>query len=382
VRIQRLNIENLRNLESVQIDLGTESNHFYGENGAGKTAILEAVHLLARGRSFRTGQMADLVRHGADGLLIRADLQDEHRGSLSVGMSRFRSGRGELRVNGERARRLSDVSALMPLQIMTPQLSELVFGGPGERRRWLDWGVFHVEQDHLRALRHYLHTLRQRNAALKSVATGQLPESALAVWTDELASAGEPVNERRIAYVASLAEPLAEVLAELSPDLCVSIGYSRGWPEQQPLLKVLGESLSKELKSGATQYGPHRADLLLSVDGGHAGAILSRGQGKALASALMLAQARWLFRAARRTSVFLIDDVGAELDAAHSHRFFRQLDELGVQVLATSSERRTGIRGLQPPVSGRNVTVFHVKHGQVYRVLEPMSAPEPNDGAT
>lgn len=359
--IRRLHIENLRNLVSVELSLGAHLNYFHGENGAGKTAILEAVHLLARGRSFRAGQIPDLINHAADGLLVRADLEDEHRGAVTIGMTRSRAGRGELRIDGRPGRRLSEVSALLPLQVMTPALSELVFGGPQERRQWLDWGLFHVEPDHLRALRQYLHALRQRNAALKSVAGGQLPESALAVWTDEVVAAAEAVTERRRAYLEQLAPCIAEVLAALSPSLSVAVRYLPGWSGDRTLLKVLGESLSRELKYGSTQSGPHRADAELLVNGAAASVALSRGQGKALASALMLAQARLLWGRARRASVFLIDDLGAELDMAHSARFFEQLSELGAQILATSS--------LDPALwrspTSLPISVFHVEHGRV-----------------
>jgi DNA replication and repair protein RecF len=279
-----------------------------------------------------------------------------------VGMSRMRSGRGELRIDGRPGRRLSDVSALLPLQVMTPSLSDLVFGGPAERRQWLDWGLFHVEPDHLRALRQYLHAVRQRNAALKSVALGHLPESALTVWTDEVLECAEPVTERRRAYLERLVPVVERTLAELAPSLSVSVRYAPGWPGSGPLRKVLGESLSRELKYGATQSGPHRADVEIMADGAAAASALSRGQGKALASALMLAQARLLWGTARRASVFLIDDLGAELDLAHNERLFGQLGELGAQILATSS---LGPDLWRSP-AGLPLTVFHVEHGRVH----------------
>jgi DNA replication and repair protein RecF len=361
VWIRRLHIENLRNLISVDLTLGPRLNYFHGDNGAGKTALLEAVHLLGRGRSFRSGVVADLIRYGADGLLVRAELEDEHRGRVAVGMSRTRDGRGELRIDGHPGRRLSDVSALLPLQAMTPSLSALVFGGPAERRQWLDWGLFHVEPDHLRSLRQYLHALRQRNAALKSVALGQLPESALSVWTDEALEWAESVTERRRSYLERLVPELERTLAELAPSLSVSIRYAPGWPGSGPLRKVLGESQSRELKYGATQSGPHRADVEILTNGAAAGTALSRGQGKAVASALMLAQARLLWGSARRASVFLIDDLGAELDLAHNERLFGLLGDLGAQILATSS---LGPELWRSP-AGLPLTVFHVEHGRV-----------------
>lgn len=362
--IRRLSIAHLRNLTGIDVEFGPGLNYLFGDNGAGKSALLEAVHLLGRGRSFRSGQVADLISRDAAELLVRAELEDEHRGRQTVAMSRNRRSRGELRVNGEATQRLSDLAALLPLQVMTPDLSEVVFGAPAQRRQWLDWGLFHVEPEHLRGWRQYLHALKQRNAALKSVAAGELPESALEVWTDEVAAVGEVVTVRRRAYLEDLRPLLEAVLAELAPAVDVEIAYDPGWIGPVPLRKVLGETLPRELKSGTTQSGPHRADLLLRAEGVAAAAALSRGQGKALASAMMLAQARLLMRTARRASVFLIDDIGAEFDLAHSARFFRLVTALGSQVLATSNlgpeHWREG--------AGLDMRVFHVEQGRVRRV--------------
>lgn len=367
MRFRRLDIHDLRNLEHVSLELGGGLNFFYGDNGAGKTAILEAVHLLARGRSFRAGQPPELIRRGAEAVTVHASVDDEHRGEQSIGMSRSRGGRAELRVNGRPAQRLSEAAELLPLQVMVPSLSELVFGPPAERRQWLDWGLFHVEHTYLPLLRRYQNALRQRNAALKAVGSGELMPSDVDVWHLELAREGEAVSAARARYLTQLEPLIAAVLETLAPEVPVSLSYRRGWPADQDLWKVLGESAPREVKLGATQSGPHRADVELRVAGSPASAVLSRGQGKAVASALMLAQARLLRQTARRSSVFLIDDVGAELDLPHTKRFFGLLADLGVQILATSNVGPRGLAGL-PDVETR---LFHVEHGAVRRMNAP-----------
>ena len=361
---RRLEIHDLRNLEDVGFDLEPGLNYFFGANGAGKTAILEAVHLLARGRSFRGPQPADLIRRGQSGATVHAVVDDEHRGQQSLGVSRARAGRAELRINGQPGRRLSQAAELLPLQVMVPSLSDLVFGAPSERRQWLDWGLFHVEHNYLRTLRDYLHAVRQRNAALKAAAAGGLGLAELEAWTAEMARTGEAVSQSREAYLRDLAPEVTDVLQELAPEVELDLSYRRGWPAGQTLRKVLGESVPREVKLGASQSGPHRADVDLRASGSPAGASLSRGQGKSVASALMLAQARLLRRTARRSSVFLIDDIGAELDLPHAERFFRLLGGLGAQILATSSSGPGALAGL-PDVEP---ALFHVEHGQVRRM--------------
>ena len=358
---QRLDIHDLRNLESVRVDLAPGLNYFFGDNGAGKTAILEAVHVLARGRSFRTQHSAELIRRGAEEARVVAVVDDEHRGRQTLGIAKSRRNRTELRINGQPGRRLSEAALLLPLQVMVPSLSDLVFGSPAERRQWLDWGTFHVKPDYLRSLRGYLHALRQRNAALKAVGTGRLQLQGVEIWTEEVIRFAELVTAERVQYLDHLRPLLVEATEALMPGAAVEVGYRSGWAGDLPLRKLLGDSLAKEVKSGTTQYGPHRADVDLRVSGMQAGATLSRGQGKALASAMMLSQSRLLMRTARRSSVFLIDDVGAELDLQHSERFFSLLMELGVQIMATSNSDPAALSGL----SQRQITLFHVKHGTV-----------------
>lgn len=361
MRFNRLEIHHLRNLAHAELVLGPALNYFHGANGAGKTAVLEAAHLLARGRSFRSAQVADVIQRGEESLTVHASVADEHRGEQRIGLSRWRGGRAELRINGETGRRLSQVAELLPLQMLGPGLSELVFGAPSERRQWLDWGLFHVEHSYLGALRGYLHALRQRNAALKAISQGQLRESDLAVWTDEVGRLGDEVTDQRRSYLHALAPLIQETVEELAPGLEVEIAYRPGWTEDTPLAKVLGDSVPREVKSGTTQSGPHRADVEFRVAGSPVGSTLSRGQGKALASAMMLGQARLLQRTAARASVFLIDDIGAELDLQHSQRFFGILSALGAQILATSNSGPESLQDL-PDIQ---MQTFHVEHGRV-----------------
>jgi DNA replication and repair protein RecF len=368
VRIETLEIRHLRNLQAVDLALDPGINYFFGENGAGKTAILEAVALLARGRSFRPGQPAELISFGASAYLVRARLRDELRGEQTVGLSRERGGRVEIRVNGDPGNRLSDMARLLPAQIVLPSLGDIVFGGPSERRQWLDWGLFHVKPSYLQGLRQYLQLLRQRNAALRSVASGQLREDALSVWTDRLVGQAELVDAWRSEYVDAVVKEVNEFLAELSPGLAVRFRYRRGWNREESLAKVLSESLPRDVKSGSTSAGPHRSDLEIMVGGesagGRAASVLSRGQGKIVASAMVLAQAKLLEKVGRRSSVFLIDDLGAELDQDHCRRLFLALGGMECQVLATSTQAPEWVE----TTAGAPISRFHVKHGAVQRV--------------
>lgn len=359
--LRRLELQSFRNIEKLGIELSPGFNFFFGANGAGKTAILEAVHVLARGRSFRTAHINDLIRMGEERLVIRALGEDEHVGSQRLVLVRNRGGGTELRINGESGRRMSQVSVLFPMEVMTPSMVELVFGGPALRREWLDWGVFHVKHDYLAVLRRYVVALRQRNASLKAITMGRMKPPELESWTQEVARLGNLVDQARREHLEDMRPRVSACLGALSSGFEVDITYRQGWPEGQELENVLGENVSREVKSGATGSGPHRGDVELRIDGQLCSGTLSRGQAKVLASALMLAQADAMRANGRRTGLFLIDDIGAELDIRHRRRLFQALVERDCQVLATSVE----VPEAEVLEQCHTHALFHVEQGKV-----------------
>lgn len=362
MRFDRIEISHFRNLDNVILELNPGLNFFHGDNGAGKTAVLEAAHLLARGRSFRSHRPREIVQRGHEQLAVRASVADQTFGSRAIAMGRDVTGRTELKINGLPERRLSEAARLIPLQIMLPNVADLVFGGPGVRRQWLDWGTFHVKPEYLRAQREYFRLLRQRNAALKADRVS-LPE--FEAWTGRLVQAAEQVDTHRKVHMEELRPLFSAALEALAPELKVELRYLRGWPEGEGLDKVLGEWGPREVKLGATQVGPHRADVSVRIGDERAAGLLSRGQAKAVASAMMVGQARLLAEGLNQTSVFLIDDVGAELDEGHNARFFQLLDDMDSQILATSTRLPRG--GIC--IAGGRMAVFHVEQGRVQRSL-------------
>jgi DNA replication and repair protein RecF len=364
VRFSRLEISWFRNLSHVAMELAPGLNIFFGDNGAGKTALLEAVHVLCRGRSFRTQNTRGLIQQGAETLVVRALIEDELRGPTSLAISKNREARTELKLNGVAERRLSEVARLTPLQVMLPNVADLVFGGPAGRRSWLDWGTFHVKPEYMDRLRDYLRAVRQRNALLKDGGDAR----GLVPWNDEVARLAEAVTQDRVAYLETLVPHFGETLGALAPELHVELRYHRGWPQDRELRKLLGDSSPREVKYGSTLWGPHRADVQLRTEeGAPAGAVLSRGQGKMVASALQIAQAALLAERESRSTAFLIDDAGAELDAAHNQRFYQLLDRIGGQILATTTRDPRRESALAEATAGE-IGVFHVEHGSVTRI--------------
>jgi len=357
MRIQRLEVSGIRNLTSVGIDCVDGLNTFVGDNGAGKTALLEAIHILARGRSFRSTAIAPIIRHGEERAVLRARLEDESRGDVQIGVVRHRSNRSEIHVNGRSERQLSAVARLIPIQLLLPNASELVFGPPKERRHFLDWGLFHVEPTYVDQLRAYQQALEQRNALLRSM--GSHDRSEFAAWTEQLTIRAMQVDIARRRYVERLVPTFERALETLSPGMTMGIEYRGGWTAGADLEDCLRDGIDRDVKFGLTHYGPHRADLKVSVGSTPALTTLSRGQGKVVASAFRLAQAWVTADLSGRSSVFLIDDVGAELDARHNANFFDALEAMNSQVFATATTADV----LGSSFAGRARRLFHVEQG-------------------
>ena len=351
--VERLDVENVRNIEAAHLELDPGLNLLVGPNGAGKTAALEALHLVFRGRSFRTTRTDHVVRHGANRLAVGAGCRDAAQGRIRVAYVR-EGGRVELSRDGHTVRLSSAIATLQPIQLLLPDLSDLVFGAPAARRQWLDWGTFHVKHDHAATLRDYLRVLRHRNAVLRAD-----DRQTLQVWTGQVAELGERVAGNRRDYFETVQPAIEGSLAALHSEVAVTVDYWPGW-RGDGLAETLGEQHDRDVKSGLTNAGPHRADIGIKCEQGDASQVLSRGQGKVVASALRLAQARHLATAGRRT-LFLIDDVGAELDEAHSERLAAVLDDMDCQIVATSANPGAGdvLRG------SRGGRLFHVEHGRL-----------------
>ena len=351
--VERVDIGNVRNIESGSLELDPRVNLLVGPNGAGKTSALEAIHLAMRGRSFRTTRVDRVIRHEQDAMSVAATLADEQLGIVRLGYAKRRHGRLEIRRNGQVVRQASRVASLVPIQLLLPDLPELVFGSPAGRRQWLDWGAFHVKPDYAETLGTYLRALRHRNTLLREAADETLP-----AWTAQVAELGEAVAAARRGYFERVVPEVLASLAALDPDLAVEFDYFPGWSADS-LAEMLGQHLDRDVKLGATQAGPHRADLRMTCASEGAAQVLSRGQGKTVASALRLGQAKDLAKSGK-PSLFLIDDLGAELDETHNQRYHRLLEDLDCQIVATATQGSVG----DVLMKSRGGRTFHVKQGR------------------
>lgn len=340
-------MENLRCLQRAELSLGYR-NLIYGSNGSGKTSLLEALFLLGRGRSFRTRNSERLIRHGDAQLTVFG--RTDGPSPRTLGIQVTRDAATVARVNGANVRSLTELSQTFPVQAIDPGVHKLVEEGAHRRRRWLDWAVFHVEPAFADAWVSYGRAVKQRNAALRGD-----PAHAFA-WDPEVARLGEIIAASRGRTVERLRPvwlPLASALLSLE----IEIYYNRGWTKDASLAEALASTRARDQIKGVTHAGPHRADVVLTVQGKSAREVLSRGQQKLLAISLNLAQVK-LLRDLGAAPTLLLDDPAAELDRDRLAAFIAEVSRLDCPLVVTSLQSNTAL-------FGQSDRVFHVEQGRV-----------------
>jgi DNA replication and repair protein RecF len=287
------------------------------------------------------------------------EVQDAEGGKISMGIEKRRQGEVVCKVRGEICARLSEFATILPLQLITPDVFKLLQAGSEERRKFMDWGVFHVEPAFGRICQRYQRLLKQRNAALK-----QLRSQALPAWDHELAEMGEQLAQYRQQYLTNFLPYLQMTQAKLLPDLPIDVQYEAGWEAELSLAECLAQALRQDQRYGYTSVGPHRADLMMMVEGFPASQVLSRGQQKLWIAALYLAQAEHLAAEHGKRCLYLLDDLTSELDASGQQRLLSLLGEQGHQVFLTG----VCAKGWQDYIAEEYRTMFHVEHGSVVRL--------------
>ncbi len=353
MKINKIQIENFRNLESVRLQPKSALNFIIGDNGAGKTSILEAMVVLSRGRSFRTSQASELVGPAKPVFSVFTEIEQDDGKRDHLGLER--SGKHwKARKNGQDLSHISQLTRSLPLVLMEPNSHLLVNGAPDVRRRFLDWGVFHVEQSFLDVWRRFSKTLKQRNAALRQ---GKI--EVIESIDESLSRLGTSLSDLREVYSRTLSKKMQTIVSDLSPDLRdITLEYQNGWG-QGPYITALEKQRKRDVDRGATSQGPHRADLVLMKGDSVARTVLSRGQQKTLSAALLLAQAGFL-KSKGEAPLVLLDDLASEFDKVHFERVLSKFIETAGQVWVT---------GTVKPKSVGSCALFHVEHGNVREMI-------------
>lgn len=359
--LSRIEITGLRCLQAVDIGLSPSLNVVAGPNGSGKSSLLEAVYLLGMGRSFRSRHARDFIQRGQETVTVFGELGDT-TGSMvhRIGVEHGKGG-PRIHVDGAPAQSASVLARVLPVLLLTPETQRMVGDGARLRRGLLDWLLFHVEQGYLMAHRHYGACLKQRNAGLRGA-----PAGVLQAWDIQLVMAGETLHAIRWRHMSALLPELQDLVRELVGSR-ITLSYQagwRGWKEGHGLQEALLDARDEDSRRGHTTVGPHRADLDIRVDGVPAQRMLSRGEGKLVVAALMLAAAMYVRRHAQVPPVLLIDDLPSELDRENHRQFRTALVHSALQCLVTTVDERLVRQDGFPEQA-----LFHVEQGAIARVV-------------
>jgi DNA replication and repair protein RecF len=358
MQIGLLQVRNLRNLVELDLELDPGLNVFWGPNGCGKTAILEAVFVLGRARSFRTSRLSDLPRHGSPGFHVVAHGRSDREGSIVTGITREGSD-VQIRYLGQPVKKISTHTRRFPVAVATPASQDFVYGAPKVRRKWLDWGLFHVEPAYLGLWKNYHTLMRHRNKLLY----GSTRSGELDAFEGEMSVVSETINEIRGRFVSHIKKQV-ECVAAATGYPGINLSLEPGWDASLPLSEVLKESREQDAVAGFSRVGPHRVDLSLVYQDRDAAAVLSRGQSKFLVLLLTVAMALAIDELGGERPILLLDDPTAELDAPSQAVFLKFLAGQPCQCLVTLPGEHNRIAELETGAW------FHVKPGEIGKMIE------------
>lgn len=328
MKLEELQITNLRNILSARLPLHPTLNIITGTNGSGKTSCLEALYLLGNGHSFRTREISALINHGEDALTVFAKTNDSQRISIQKSLQTGTVAR----INSEPCLSSSTLASLLPSQVFYQDIFNLIDAGPGLRRGMLDWGLFHVKHDYLSLWKDYKRALKQRNALLKQRAS----IAQLVPWNNVLNDLAVKLDKERSEYFQLIAEQFSLILPQLTSIEC-ELHYYRGWDrknEGKSLNEVLLTSYETDQARQFTHYGAHQADLSLISPEFKVKHFLSRGQQKTVLFALKFAQASLI----SKDCIYLIDDLTSELDDQHIDAVLNCISTMPGQFFITSRD--------------------------------------------
>ncbi len=345
--IEEISLTNFRCFSEIQINFSAGINLLTGINGSGKTSIIEALYLLGRGRSFRTNFLSDMICRGKDSSIVFMRGQSLEL-PLRIGCEINRSSLA-IRVNNQQVKKRSLLLDALPLQIITPTSHELIDSGPSFRRKFIDWGLFHVEQSYRQNWSFFRRVLKQRNQLLKTNA-----RETTTNWDLEFVRYAEILNSYRDSYFSELEPFFIQIQEKLLGSKFADIEYYPGWNIKMGLSSELDRLRKRDQLSGWTNCGPHKADLKFLF--GHSQRnVLSRGQQKMLVFSLQIAQCLHLWKSLDQAPLLLIDDISSELDTVNLNRLFDVIRELGFQCIVSSIDSDK----INPEYVS---SVFHVEH--------------------
>lgn len=366
--VEAIRLQNFRNIEEALVEPHPRFNILFGDNGQGKTNFLEAIYLLGAVKSFRPQTNATLIRHGAQQASLEAKVD---RGGYEriVGLEITERGK-KVSLNGNPVRNISDFFGTVNVVVFGPEDIQILKGSPSERRRFIDRAIFNAHPGYAIESQSYDEVLKQRNALLKE---RSVDRALLSVYDEQLVQYGADVMHRRLQFVEDFRPVLSATFqAIFDESFQADVAYDLRWaekmlthcPPRQELETLLAgwlhRTADEERDRGFTVVGPHRDDLLATLNGKEVKAYASQGQHRAFVLAMKIAEIRYLEERFHFAPILLLDDVSSELDQERNRFLFdflrRRTDG---QVFITTTHR-------DYILLDEEIAAFRVSAGQIY----------------
>ena len=355
--IEQLEIANFRNLENVSLIPSPKLNAIIGNNGSGKTSLLEAIYFLGTAKSFRTPHSKQAITFGKSQFVVFGRITGSGGASVPVGISKDHDSMA-IKISNRAAASASTLAGLLPIQLINPDVHKMLEEGPRHRRRFMEWGLFHVKPNYFQHWQECRHILKQRNAALKQ----NLPTREIEQWDIALCEKTEVITSLRRQYLEELQPSINRLLGQSDLLPKIEIELSQGWSKSKSLEQVLKDNLESDRARGFTQYGPQRLDLKITCHGVKAKDVVSQGQQKIITAIMKLAQLECLNQGdSSHRCVLLVDDLPAELDQQFRELLLGIIAQQHAQVFITA----TDVDLLFSETANLDINVFHVEHGTI-----------------
>ncbi|MFT5218911.1 MAG: DNA replication and repair protein RecF [Planctomycetota bacterium] len=346
--ISQLSLTDFRNIKSSTLDFDPDVNLIYGNNGSGKTSLLEAIYVICRACSFRTHQLKKCISHDQSGFLLFAKF-----GNYKAGLSKNQH-KLEIKVNNETIMRRSDLVRRTPINIFNSSSFELLYGSPLQRRQFIDWCLFHVEPNYSKHWLDFNHALKQRNRILRT----KIDLNLIDYWDQHLVRPALEISHLRKKYCDILEQTLTGELCEMATGLDFKMAYKEGWSKGTELAEALSSNRARDIKAGFTSSGIHRDDIVFTTLDRPVSEVLSRGQCKRMSLALMLASLLLVQKYSVNKIILLIDDLHSELDIIRQTEVYDHLLNLNMQLFISNISD-----AIPSSMKTKEVKMFHVEHG-------------------
>lgn len=358
--IDKLFISQFRNLESQTITPSNNINLFIGGNAHGKTNLIEAIYYLGHNRSFKTKIIKEVINFNCDKFQLHAQIG---KNKIKLEKSKHKN---TININQHRINNASQLSQILPIQIITPDKGFIVNGTPKNKRSYLDWGVFHVKPNTVTIFKTYHKILKNINSLLIQNKTDELD-----FWFLELAKSAAKINQNRVAYIQQLKQTASSAKSELFSSLIESFDrfdyqFSSGWPKEineineQSIYQYLCKNTTSLLKTKHLKYGSHKASIIFSLNNQNE-CFLSRGEQKTLSIIFWLTQVLLLVNI-KIKPIVLIDDISSELDTEKINIILQYLKTLNVQTFITDIGHNLST------ISAINPRVFKIEKGTTKKI--------------